>query len=274
MTVAVNRGRVRRGPGTDKDIVAQLNRGDTVEVIETREDWHRIRLSDGFTGWAYADLFKEKARRRPAEPVSLESRAPEKDILTSSAAALHASLPKRLTVTVGRGRVRAAPSLSADVAFYLDRGETAVILESDGEWYRIGLPDGRIGWTHKRLFEKKTPDGELRGIRVEHPSGREERVVFTLSGVLIPAVYSLSGDSVQLVCDFSNTLPVAELKRTVEVGSGLIRRIHVGVHEEPQTKTLVVLDLAPGKDYEVDQYFFEKGFTYVLMLRSRSLLSR
>ncbi|MBW1816811.1 MAG: SH3 domain-containing protein, partial [Deltaproteobacteria bacterium] len=168
------------------------------------------------------------------------------------------------TLAASRGRVREAPSLTADIAFVLTRGETAVILDADADWYRIGLPDGRIGWAHKRLFVKKTPAGELRDIRVEHKSPHEERIIFSLSGVLIPTIFSLPGESMQLVCDFPNTLPAAELEKTITVNSSLIR--HIGVHKDPQPKTLVVLDLVSGKDYEADQYFFEDGFTYILML--------
>jgi len=44
---------VRSGPGTEYKIVAKLDKGDMVTVLEYNEaeGWYRVKLSDGTTGW-------------------------------------------------------------------------------------------------------------------------------------------------------------------------------------------------------------------------------
>lgn len=42
---------VRQDPGNDKKIISILMSGDQVEVVQHGEEWTRIKLSDGKTGW-------------------------------------------------------------------------------------------------------------------------------------------------------------------------------------------------------------------------------
>lgn len=42
---------VRQDPGNDKKIISILLSGDQVEVVQHGEEWTKIRLSDGKTGW-------------------------------------------------------------------------------------------------------------------------------------------------------------------------------------------------------------------------------
>ncbi len=42
---------VRHDPGNDKKIISILMSGDQVEVVQHGEEWSKIRLSDGKTGW-------------------------------------------------------------------------------------------------------------------------------------------------------------------------------------------------------------------------------
>jgi N-acetylmuramoyl-L-alanine amidase len=41
----------REGPGTTIKILRVLRRGARLEVLETRNDWFRVRLDDGQEGW-------------------------------------------------------------------------------------------------------------------------------------------------------------------------------------------------------------------------------
>lgn len=60
-TVSVNAGttiNVRSGPGTSNRIVTEMNSGDTLTADgkNEAEDWLRVQLADGATGWVSADL--------------------------------------------------------------------------------------------------------------------------------------------------------------------------------------------------------------------------
>jgi SH3 domain protein len=43
---------VRRGPGIDYKVLAMLESGERIEVLEGDSDWSKVRLPDGTEGWA------------------------------------------------------------------------------------------------------------------------------------------------------------------------------------------------------------------------------
>jgi uncharacterized protein YgiM (DUF1202 family) len=49
--VSVSRANFRAGAGTTAKILRVLRRGAHLEVLETRDDWLRVRLDDGLEGW-------------------------------------------------------------------------------------------------------------------------------------------------------------------------------------------------------------------------------
>lgn len=48
--------RVRSGPGTDYSIIDLATKGDTYSRLKTKNDWNKVMLSDGSTGWIAAWL--------------------------------------------------------------------------------------------------------------------------------------------------------------------------------------------------------------------------
>ncbi len=55
-TVSEARTNLRRGPGTDYDLVARLSAGDRVTLVARHDDWFRIQTANGTTGWVSGDL--------------------------------------------------------------------------------------------------------------------------------------------------------------------------------------------------------------------------
>ncbi|MBS0013916.1 MAG: TIGR04211 family SH3 domain-containing protein [Desulfobacterales bacterium] len=45
---------LRTGPGLNYRIIKMLNSGQTVETLESEENWTRVRLSDDTTGWVFS----------------------------------------------------------------------------------------------------------------------------------------------------------------------------------------------------------------------------
>ncbi len=58
VTCKVSIGRVRKFPTFDSEIIFKLRKGETVLVVETKDNWNRIELRDGRVGWAHQSLFK------------------------------------------------------------------------------------------------------------------------------------------------------------------------------------------------------------------------
>ena len=43
---------VRSGPSTSNSVVGKVYKGNKVEIIESSNGWHKIKLSNGNSGWA------------------------------------------------------------------------------------------------------------------------------------------------------------------------------------------------------------------------------
>ncbi len=57
--VKVRVGLVRKEPSRGSGIRFRLKKGETVSVLETKEDWHHIKTPDGKSGWAHQSLFSK-----------------------------------------------------------------------------------------------------------------------------------------------------------------------------------------------------------------------
>lgn len=54
---------IRKGPSEDEDKIGALKEGSVVEVLETKDGWDKIKLSDGKEGWVSGEFtVKEKAK--------------------------------------------------------------------------------------------------------------------------------------------------------------------------------------------------------------------
>jgi len=65
---------VRGQPSTNSEIVAQLKRGDRVELVSKEGNWWGVRLSDGAPAYIYASLLTEERYVEPLERFKLDAR--------------------------------------------------------------------------------------------------------------------------------------------------------------------------------------------------------
>ena len=54
-TVTTTSLNVRSGAGTKYSKIASLTKGSKVTIIETKNNWHKIKMSNGKTGWVSAE---------------------------------------------------------------------------------------------------------------------------------------------------------------------------------------------------------------------------
>ena len=106
----------------------------------------------------------------------------------------------------------------------------------------------------------------LKSIRFEKSSDAE-KVLFELNGFYPPEVFGLKGDQLRVVCDFKKVNLEKSLPKVMETNSTFILRIRVGIYPPPDLKVRVVLDLVPHKNYDIEQTFFQKDTTFVLIIR-------
>jgi len=111
---------VRADATVQSELMAVLAAGEEVEQLSIKDEWRRIRMSDGREGWVHSDLIQE-----------------------------------RLLVTGNRVRIRAAGSTAAPAVAMASAGDELGQLGKQGNWIEVSLPDGKRGWIWNRLVLPK-----------------------------------------------------------------------------------------------------------------------
>ncbi|PLR78035.1 N-acetylmuramoyl-L-alanine amidase [Bacillus sp. V3-13] len=150
-TVTTDGLRLRKGPGTEFQVVAVLSSGQTVDILETNENWTKIKAPDG-EGWISKEYLA-------AAPDQEKKRA-------------NKSTKKSGTATVNSLNVREQPSLQSNVIKKLGEGETFLVQSEKDGWLEISI-SGQTGWvkseyvaTNSRSKAKKAGDAapDLNGV--------------------------------------------------------------------------------------------------------------
>ncbi|MCD6298965.1 MAG: hypothetical protein J7M30_17620 [Deltaproteobacteria bacterium] len=108
---------------------------------------------------------------------------------------------------------------------------------------------------------------EVREIRVEFAPEGEEKVLFLLNGFYPPKYLVLEGDRPRIACDFYGARLGKDIGRCIKVNGRLVQQIRTAVYRGKNPKIKVVLDLVPGKNYEVEQIFYKKDNRYVIAVK-------
>ncbi|MFH0812237.1 MAG: AMIN domain-containing protein [Pseudomonadota bacterium] len=106
----------------------------------------------------------------------------------------------------------------------------------------------------------------LKEIQFKKISANEEKVIFLLNGFYPPEIFALKGEKPRVVCDFINLRLENTVKRQIDTNGDFIQCIRVGIHPSASSKVRVVLDLVPYQSYDIQQIFFRKDNTFVLIV--------
>jgi uncharacterized protein involved in exopolysaccharide biosynthesis len=156
---------VRRLKNEIQELEKQVNEsGGGEEAIRRREELS-TRLSEmkGRLGPKHPDVVKLTRELDLLSAETAPAVAGEEASLPAEALAVE---PKVVLVQAQNGRLRQDPSLGSQVEQVLRQGETALVSEVRGDWYRVSLENGKTGWAHRSLFEpgdiqekkRSTPD--------------------------------------------------------------------------------------------------------------------
>jgi SH3-like domain-containing protein len=182
------------------------------------------------------------------------------------------SVGKRFFVQRGLANVRSQPSMKSKVLFQIPNGSSVTVTDKRKGWYRVKTDDGRLGWVyHSILAGSPVPQKDLlpallklKAIRVEPPVNQTGKVFFELSAPYVPEIVILEDDATRIVCDFVNARLARHISRRIAINDSMIQTIRIGLHQRPQAKVRVVLDLAPGRRYEPKQVSLEGEDCFVL----------
>ena len=179
---------------------------------------------------------------------------------------------KRFFIQRGLANVRNQPSMKSKVLFQVPNGSSVTVTDKRKGWYRVKTDNGRLGWVyHSVLAGSPVPRKDLqaavlklKAIRVEPPANQTGKVFFELSAPCVPEIVILEDDASRIACDFVNARLARHIGRRIAVNNSIIQTIRIGIHQRPQAKVRVVLDLAPGRRYEPKQVSLEGADCFVL----------
>lgn len=118
MTIDVSTANIRSGPGTNYDVLWQVERYHPIEVIQKSGNWYYFQDYEGDKGWVFDNLVKPFGS---------------------------------VIVIKNKCNVRSGPGTDHDVVFTVERGVPFKELERKGNWINIRHADGDTGWIHKML---------------------------------------------------------------------------------------------------------------------------
>ena len=113
---------VRAGPGINYDVITNVKAGSELFLIESKNDWHRVELPDGKTGWIYRGITHSVAQER--------------------------------IVTIRDAKVHRGPGEEYGAFALVKKGRTLYSRGTRGNWFLVDLTDGKSGWVSRKDAEK------------------------------------------------------------------------------------------------------------------------
>jgi len=116
--------------------------------------------------------------------------------------------------------------------------------------------------------------GLAAGIRVKGvdvtAEGESLSLAVDLSGRLIPLVipFELQGNKPRVIIDFPGAF-AQDLPTIIKSPSPFARSIRTGIHTQPQPKVRLVIDLVPGRLYQIEQWFRKDINRFLLLLSAQ-----
>jgi N-acetylmuramoyl-L-alanine amidase len=138
---------VRSGPGTDRDALGTLKKGDKVHVTAFRSPWCWVKLPGGRWGWVY-------------EPYLQFSYAKGRTLTGGETAKPTSSgEPDPAWIKVGTAKVRGDPSTSQKALGKLPKGTKVHIVARQSGWCKVSTPSGGRVWIQSALRPTDTGAG-------------------------------------------------------------------------------------------------------------------
>ncbi|RTZ98810.1 MAG: hypothetical protein DSY90_03075 [Deltaproteobacteria bacterium] len=208
------------------------------------------------------------------QPAGLSAEQPKGEGRPASFKKEPARERESLFTKVPAGRVRKAPSMDADILFYLKKGDKVSVIDTRDGWYRIDTADGQRGWANGMLFSIDAPGhldkadkNLIRAVLVESPEPNRQTVHIVLSDYHLPNTMILKGDRPRVVCDFYGLHISPGMKKRVEYETGLVRAVRTGIHAGEKPKIRIVVDLVPGRDYIIEKSFILEENVFLVDIR-------
>ena len=109
---------IRSGPGTNYNIVWQVERYHPIKVLQEKGNWYKFKDFEGDTAWIYKQLVG-----------NVSTVITKKD----------------------KCNIRSGPSTKHSIVFTAERGIPFKVIKRKGNWLNVKHTDGDRGWIYKSL---------------------------------------------------------------------------------------------------------------------------
>ena len=121
---------------------------------------------------------------------------------------------------------------------------------------------GVVAEIGKDIDESKA---RLLGISFDDSSNKGEMVIFRLNDFYPPSVSAVEKETPRVICDFMDMELGEDVDRTIFANGKYVEKITTS-NSEGSDKIQVVLELAPDRDYDLQQVFFKNDNLFVLIV--------
>jgi len=144
---------VRKSPSTDADVVTKINKFDKFIMIGRFNDWFKIKLDDGESGWVNDQfaIIVGVISRGVLDGEDVRDQSTIRNVREPAKPAVKMAIKGRNV------NFRSKPDLDADVVLSLAGDEVVTVLDSLGEWRRVKTADGDVGYINKMFLKEIKP---------------------------------------------------------------------------------------------------------------------
>lgn len=129
-TVTAETLNIRSGARTDRPLITKAAKNTQVTILSILGDWYKVQLPTGEKGWAHAAYIKV------GESASTNTDKPNNTAPTT----------KTGTVTAASLNIRSGAGTTYNIVGKAAKGTKVTILLTQGNWYKVKLANGTVGW--------------------------------------------------------------------------------------------------------------------------------
>ncbi len=138
---------IRDGKGTKAKVITQIKPGEKLQILDTTdEEWYKVNLGNKKVGYISSDYIDLETDSTSADNADATETVDEVVIVTGNV----------VNVREGKGT-------DTNTIAKAKKGDKLDVLEVSGEWYKVELSNGKVGYIHKDYL--KTADAKIDGAK-------------------------------------------------------------------------------------------------------------
>ncbi len=264
-TITASNVNVRSGPGTSYDIVSNANKGQKFTVQKVDGQWLKISLPEGKSGW----IANRLAVVSEAEATQPSTTSQSNSSSSTGTGSNNDNIDENSNVIIIKNKdvdVRGGPGMQHNIVGQVSRGQRLGVLEQTGDWYKVSLEGGVIGWVASWLGDVEkaeaspapgdppvvtedtdqsdtSNDGKTNNLEKIEVRQENNHILVSIqaAGELNYDMFLL-GNPQRLVIDLKNT-NISDLPEQSAINTEAVAQMRIGLFSKDPPVVRVVFDL-------------------------------